>query len=46
MLYLVLSNGYLEVLSALVAMATAVEPSGRGGCLPEFGEELLERSGG
>lgn len=33
MLYLVLSNGYREVLSALVAMATAVAPSGRGGCL-------------
>lgn len=46
MLYLVLSNGYREVLSALVAMATAVAPSGRGGYLPEFGEELLERSGG
>lgn len=46
MLYLVLSNGYREVLSALVAMATAVAPSGRGGCLPEFGEDLLERSGG
>ena len=46
MLYLVLSNGYREVLSALVAMATAVAPSGRGGCLPEFGEDLLERSRG